>query len=749
MVATTGVTESSPGVFEASAAGAFLNVADIHARLAAGNDVSISSGSDGTQAGNITWNAGANLDYNGVGSRSLTIRNDDSSTVGNLTFNGRILDSVAGDDDLAVGMTSRRAMALNTGSSIATVDGGIALHANHGLIGKRGLFNGILVKGTLTSSGAGDIEVSGRSGVSTNSSRNGVVLDHATLASSGSGDVRIEGIAATIPVRMLAATITSSGSGDVSIAADDVSINSTTTINAGANDVSFAPMTSGISILLGGTSETADNLDLQAGELNRITAGLVRIGNLTAATTATTRIPTWDITIPRAYAAPAGWNTLSLIGRGLISQTTQSNQSGLTVTNLAAVGFNGVHLPSAKNSISQIAGEANGRNFSVVNLPTKTLMVGTVDGLSGIDSTEVVNSGTGSGGDVYLKAAAGIVVDQAIKSGGNTGGVLQVGAHVTQNVAPMVADGDVRLNAGTLPVAGTDRLVFPAVYTTRSFLIDPANNYADDTVVYFDAIANVQRVNIYINNPEPRATTILLRFDLGVGFQFDENGANAFSFELTTKLTQFAFTSTMEVLNSHRVGNTITEQLREHVPNGNTATFNVTRTPGSNVVTPVNVFTNNDSTLVNFQQWVNFQASSTSLNPNYFGIPATFPLPDERPSLPIGTNHTLFLTGITAPLPMDVVRVGSPAQIEVRTELRAPTLDVLLSKDGGRTFPITIATGLDGTQSSPLRFSAGGFRYTFTPTAAMRTPTASLRIVLHNADGSTSTFDSLEPFAIT
>lgn len=742
-LATVGVTETSPGTFEANAAGAFLNVADIQTRLTAGNDVSISSGSNGTQAGNIVWSAGADLDYNGVGARSLTVRSDASSTVGNITINGRILDSEAGADDLVITMSARSALHLSATSSLATVDGGITLQGNFshdfGFTSVAGLFHGVCVKGSVTSSGSGDIVLQGRAGTAVNRTRNGVLLDRATIVSSGSGDLRIEGLASLLPVRILATRITSSGSGDVAILGDEIAINSTSTINASANVVSLAPKTTGISIVFGDTRETTDKLDVQAGELLRITAGLVRVGSVNDASN-DLRIPTWNIDIPRAFVAPAGWNSLSLIGRGLIRET---GAGALTVTNLAVMGLNGVHLPSAKNSVSQFAAKARDRNISFVNLPTRSLTVGTVDGLSGISS---------NGGDIFVRSASGMVVDQAILSGGGTGGVLQVGANVTQNVAPTLGQGHVQLNAGAMPVAGTNQLVFPPVFATRASLIDPQNNYQDNTLVYFDAIANVQFVAIYINNPNPLTTFVLLRYDLGIGYQFDTNGANAFSFALATEQNQFAFSRSAQVVTTQNFGGVLTEQVVENLPDGKKSSFNVVRHPGSNVVTPFNVSTTDGQLLVNFQEYRNFTASSTRLNPEYFTIPTLAP---DVNSLPIGTRigtpPLSIAAKLLAPLPIDIVRVGSPARVVATTATTAVTFDVLLSKDDGRTYPIVLATGLDASNSGPFHFvegTSGGLGYTFTPTAAMRTNTARIRVVIHLVNGDTVQRDSFEAFRI-
>lgn|GEM_PF-1949854 len=743
--ATIGVTETTAGVFEATETGAFLNVADIQSRLAAGDNVTVSTGADGSEGGSLVWNADAVLDYDGTGARTLRLRNDSGSTIGNITFLGQILDSTPGGDDLQVSMQARRALLLESGSSITTGDGGITLSANFGTTRIGGSFHGLLVRGELISSGGGDIVLEGRSGLSGNTARNGVLLSGANVVSSGAGDILITGLADQIPIRVLATQVVSTGSGAISFLGDDITISSTTTINAGSNAVSFAPRTSGLSIILGGRNETVDQLDLQAGELNRITAGLVRVGHLTAATVATPRIPTWNISLPRQYTAPAGWNSLSLIGRGLIRET---GSGALRVASLAAVGFGGVHLASPGNAISQLAGQTSGSNFSVVNAPTETMTVGIVDGLSGISS---------SGGDIYLNASAGLVVDQSIDTlGAGSGGVLSTGAGVTENVAPSLGQGDIRLNAGTLPVAGTDRLMFPPVFTTRAFLIDPQNNYSDNTLVYFDAISNAQLVIIGIANPNPLRTFVLLRYDLGLGFQFDDGGANAFSFNLATpSLSPFAFSSEAEQLSGKDIGGLLTQRLRENLADGKTSTFTVSSSPlGGRFVTPVNVFTNDGFLVVNFQQWQNFNGRLTRLDPETFAIPDGAPLPpDSTDSLPLETR--LFPVGslrVFTPLAGDAAVAGQPVSVEWTDDLFFNTnsvqYDVLLSLDGGRTFSIPLATGVRANELLTTTSAVTALRFDFRAEAAHRTATARIRVVAHLDGGGVEIADSFETFAI-
>jgi hypothetical protein len=172
------------------------------------------------------------------------------------------------------------------------------------------------------------------------------------------------------------------------------------TINVGTgatNVVTLQPCTPGRTIDLGGTGDPTGTLQLSNAELNTITSGLVRIGNNSAG----------NITLTAAIA-PTGFNTLSLLTGGAISQDSGAT---LAVTNLALQGAGGVNLGEA-NQVSQIAGTTTNAAFTFtdagpVSAGSVTLTVGTVDGLSNIDAgmgdvTLTVGTGAATGKLVSL-----------------------------------------------------------------------------------------------------------------------------------------------------------------------------------------------------------------------------------------------------------------------------------------------------------------------------------------------------------
>ncbi len=107
---TVGVLHDKAGDFTAIAHGATIAVSDILKDLQAGKSVTISDGSTGKETGNVTWLAGNNLDFKGIGSGGLqlTIATDPSATAGNVAINAMIFDSLGvSADTLAISISGR------------------------------------------------------------------------------------------------------------------------------------------------------------------------------------------------------------------------------------------------------------------------------------------------------------------------------------------------------------------------------------------------------------------------------------------------------------------------------------------------------------------------------------------------------------------------------------------------------------------------------------------------------------------
>src|SRR5580765_381407 len=113
---TASVVHDAQGDFTANGVGATISVADIRADLLAGRNVTISNGKTGTAAGNITWNGGSDLDYQGigVGNQRLTIFVDPSAAGGTVTLNSQIFNGNGEvQNALSVSISATRDLLVN------------------------------------------------------------------------------------------------------------------------------------------------------------------------------------------------------------------------------------------------------------------------------------------------------------------------------------------------------------------------------------------------------------------------------------------------------------------------------------------------------------------------------------------------------------------------------------------------------------------------------------------------------------
>jgi autotransporter-associated beta strand protein len=127
------------------------------------------------------------------------------------------------------------------------------------------------------------------------------------------------------------------------------------------------PQTAGTAIDLG--TKTAGKLSFTDAELDRVTAGVLQIGDASAG----------SISISAAIS-PAGTSTLALLTGGAIGE---SGAGTITAANLRLTGAGGGTLGSANNVATLAAGMNGGLFFANGIHP---LAIGTVDGASGLTS---------------------------------------------------------------------------------------------------------------------------------------------------------------------------------------------------------------------------------------------------------------------------------------------------------------------------------------------------------------------------
>jgi hypothetical protein len=174
---------------------------------------------------------------------------------------------------------------------------------------------------------------------------------------------------------------------------------------------------------------------------------------------------------------------------------------------------------------------------------------------------------------------------------------------------------------------------FPPAFITKTFLIDPTNNYFDNTMIWFDSVTDRQRVDIHVFHPNPLDTVVLLRFDLASGYQFEPVpfGANCFSFALSTDLTPFEFSDQAEVVGKDQVvGRKVTKVL-DPLSAGGTGEFRVRRGKHG-FLHPLDVFTRDGPTLVNYQSWFDLTAFKGALpDQSVFDVPDVCPAVASTP----------------------------------------------------------------------------------------------------------------------
>lgn len=165
----TNIPSSDP--FEATGDDAQLGVDLIKAALTGGANVTISTGTTGTQPGDITL--ATNLDFDGTGTNTLTM-----SAARDIVLNGDISDSAAGADKLNLALTAGRDVhangLLSLGGGDLTVSGGAFLNSASAIDAGAIVFNNAVV---LQS----DTTVNGATSVTFNSTVDSVAAGNKSL----------------------------------------------------------------------------------------------------------------------------------------------------------------------------------------------------------------------------------------------------------------------------------------------------------------------------------------------------------------------------------------------------------------------------------------------------------------------------------------------------------------------------------------------------------------------------------------
>ncbi|MEW7008143.1 filamentous hemagglutinin N-terminal domain-containing protein [Lentilitoribacter sp. EG35] len=263
-------------------------------------------------------------------------------------------------------------------------------------------------------------------------------------------------------------TTVSGGNGNITINADAMNIQNS--ILAGTGTVTLQTATNGQLIDLGGT-DAVGTLGLTDAELDRITAGMLRIGNSVAG----------SITVSSAIG-PALTDTLSLITGDQIVDSNAIDPD-ITVSNLALQAVNGIGSAGTLETGVDTIAAINSTSGSIkLNQETGLgdLTIGTVDGVVGIsnqaitglsqtrisaeNSNLVVNAAISTALDSLLVAAlgnnlldnnssisttAGFGMDLQAASMALEGGTITAGSNGRVRISPVFVGQEVDLGSTT------------------------------------------------------------------------------------------------------------------------------------------------------------------------------------------------------------------------------------------------------------------------------------------------------------
>ncbi len=361
------------------------------------------------------------------------------------------------------------ALTLNTGANSDTITFGIATNA---------------------AGGVGSVSIDGGAGTD-------ALTINATRLGNGGTSGAFSATAETIAVSGALDT-TGGTNGAISLNADTMSIGAA--VNASTKVVQLRVNTPGRSIDLG-TNPKAGKLGLAQGDLNNVTAGVLRIGDTSGNNDGIT------------FSAPitnvgTGWSTLSLLtNSAVIGDTTQNSGATLTVPNLFYFNSGTFSLNEPGNAVSQISGISSagftfttstslavndadpGVGFAGLNRlfagPVSVTVLGSGNTLTltqpiDTNALNTIFAGTANPGDVVLtadrmllnagiKSATGFTATLKPASAGrniNVGSTTDVAANTLE-----LGDGELdRITAGTVAVGDANSGAI-----TVSAVISPLN----------------------------------------------------------------------------------------------------------------------------------------------------------------------------------------------------------------------------------------------------------------------------------
>ncbi|VTS07656.1 autotransporter-associated beta strand repeat-containing protein [Tuwongella immobilis] len=511
---TNVTTTVSAGVttFEATGPGAQLGLFVVFNALQTG-DVIITTGTGGSEAGNITSNIlGAEMNATPASGSTISFRSGSGpNLVGNielpqLTFSGGAvnLDVQAAGNVRFVGSFNSSTTPLatvtlsSTNGSISTDSGATVFGTPLAATAKSGINITTQVSSLEAKSATGGITIQNTGNLTVGGVS--ASLSGVDITTSGTVDIQANG---TITVSTAGEDITTA-SGDIVLTADDLTINQA--INAGTGKVSLRPFSAGRQIDLG--SNAAGNLGITQAELTLITAGAVAIGRNDIATGTVVVSKAFGVTGTTSLSVTTA-RDIDIIGSGPLTSVdgdlslsanqqatpTSGNFIGIDVfsASVTATGTGNVLLQGR-------GGDTDFANFGVRIVRDVSGASTTIIGTGG-NSTGVANYGidhqnggtiTSTGGDVTLIGTGGGTGASssqnygirlgfgAIITAGGTGTVNATfrggnsGSNASQNIGLYMLDS----GTGALITSGGGAINITATGSSTSSAIQLTNNAA-------------------------------------------------------------------------------------------------------------------------------------------------------------------------------------------------------------------------------------------------------------------------------
>ena len=437
--------------------------------------------------------------------------------------------------------------------SVTGIGGGSGTSfSNHGVF--------VSDSGQILAGALGAVSVSGTGGTASGGYNNGVAVASNSSISSSGGNIEVRGTAGAgssslgVSVVSLGQVLATSGAPTVAIIADSMDLASASSINAGGNHVSLRPLKSSIFINLGSTTDVAVNtLELSDAELDRITAGAIRIGDSTSG----------DITISSAISL-LGANTLQLLAGGAILDG-QATGTDLDVANLVmstATGI-GTALNPLETAITTLQASGGSGGVFVANTGSLTLVGSgvTADGhivvtvgsplnvqasvLSRLGNVRL-SAGESAGAGDNLTVASGITIAS------QTGNVTLQAGDVVNLAAGSVVNSPMGTIVAQVGFNDTDGIsvgsIAGALISPRPMIVQ-GGNASDSITVY--ASASVADIEIKGGNGDD---VIVVQTSTGLGVRIDgEGGSDSFVIQLgalagPVKVTDTAGSNTVRIV---------------------------------------------------------------------------------------------------------------------------------------------------------------------------------------------------------